>query len=180
MSIRLAESSLSLDLFQKLAYSRTEEIYEVTRKQLHDVGLVQITDYFESCWHPIRHEWALSLSTVSPSGYWNKQLAGVYQPEDQECLFCLFRSGGLFQRLPDSTCLSSNQKRSYSNQCASKISVKAIGSLVEVQYSRFLTSYAAKLVREQLEKFEKVQFIDGKVKDLNLHQSSPLVIFIRL
>ena len=120
MSIRLAERSLSLDLLQKLAYSRTEEIYEVRRKQLNDVGLVQITDYFESRWHPIRHEWALSLSTVSPSGYRNKQLAGVYQPEDQECLFCLFRSGGLFQRLPDSTCLSSNQKRSYSNHLCIK------------------------------------------------------------
>ena len=40
MSIRSAERSLSLDLLQKLPYSRTEEIYEITRKQLHVVGLV--------------------------------------------------------------------------------------------------------------------------------------------
>ena len=48
---------------------------------------------------------------------------------------------------------------------ASKISVKAIGSSVEAKYSRLLTSYAAKLVREQLEKVEKVQFLDRRVKD---------------
>ena len=55
ISIRSAERRLALDLLQKLAYSRTEEIYEITRKQFNDVGLVRITDHYESCWHPIRH-----------------------------------------------------------------------------------------------------------------------------
>ena len=48
-------------------------------------------------------------------------------------------------------------------ECFSKISVFSIGTSADAQYSRLLTPYAAKLVREQLEKRTKVKIVDGKV-----------------
>ena len=87
MSIRSAERSLALDLSQKLAYSRTEEIYKVTRKQLHDVGLVRITDYFESRWHLIRHQWTLCLINSFTFGIrTNNRLECINQKIKSVCL----------------------------------------------------------------------------------------------
>ena len=48
-------------------------------------------------------------------------------------------------------------------ECVSKISVFSIGESAEAQYSRLLTPYAAKFVREQLEKRMKVKMVDGNV-----------------
>ena len=49
MSIRSTERSLTLDLLQKLAYSKSEEVYESNKKQLDDTaGFTQVIQYFES------------------------------------------------------------------------------------------------------------------------------------
>ena len=63
MSIRSAERILVLDLLQKLAYSKFEEVYESNKQQLNDTGFTQVTEYFESNWHPIRHEWVACFIT---------------------------------------------------------------------------------------------------------------------
>ena len=89
----------------------------------------------------------------------------MYQSEDQECLFCLYRSREFFKDFQTVVASLQIERDHIAISCASKISVEAVGSLVEGQYSRLLTPYAAKLVRKQLEKVEKVQFIDGRVKD---------------
>ena len=104
----------------------------------------------------------------------------MYQSEDQECLFCLSDLGSFFKDFQTVVASFQIKRDHIAITCSSKISVKAIGSSVEAQYSRLLTPYAAKLVREQLEKVEKVQFIDEESRILKLHQSSALVIFIRI
>ena len=48
-------------------------------------------------------------------------------------------------------------------ECISIVSVFSIGASAEAQYSRLLTPYAAKIVREQLENRTKVKMVDGKV-----------------
>ena len=64
-------------------------------------------------------------------------------------------------------------------ECVSKISVFSIGTSAEAQYSRLLTPYAAKLVREQLEKRTKVKIVDGKVKQLKHRWMNAHVSFIK-
>ena len=63
MSIRSAERILVLDLLQKLAYSKSEEVYESNKQQLNDTGFTRVTEYFKSNWHPIRHEWVACFIT---------------------------------------------------------------------------------------------------------------------
>ena len=43
MSIRSAGKSLALNLLQKLAYSKSEKVYESNRKQLNDTGFTRVT-----------------------------------------------------------------------------------------------------------------------------------------
>ena len=59
MAIRSAERAFILNILQKLTYSCSEEIYELTRKKLHDIDLVHVSEYFKTHWHPIRHQLVL-------------------------------------------------------------------------------------------------------------------------
>ena len=160
MAIRSAERTLVLDILQKLAYSPSEEIYELTRKQLHDTNLVRVSEYFETNWHPIRHQWVLCfVNTFTFSIRTNNRLECINQKIKSVCsafsdlnqFFCEFQT------------VISCQRDHVAMTCASKISVKAFGSSVEARYRQILTPFAAKYVTEQLQKVDKVNFTDEGV-----------------
>jgi len=65
MGISAATKSLALELLQKLAYSKTDEMYESNRQQfLHSVPQ-SVTQYFERHWHPIRDQWVVGFQETS-------------------------------------------------------------------------------------------------------------------
>ena len=163
MTIRSAERSLVLDLLQKLAYSKSEEMYEVNRKQLNDTGFTRVTEYFESNWHPIRHEWVTCfIKSFNFNTRTNNRLESINQKIKSVCsafsdLQTFFRD---FRAVL--SCLRIERDHKVLN-CTSKVSVFGVGSSVEAQYTRMLTPYAAKFVREQYGKRLKVKVVDGRV-----------------
>ena len=50
-----------LEILQKLAYSSSEDTYEVNRRQLFNLHIEKVTTYYNKDWHPIRHEWVEGL-----------------------------------------------------------------------------------------------------------------------
>ena len=153
MSIRSAERSVALDILQKIAYSSSAETYEANRKLLNDTGFTKVLEYFEANWHPIRHEWVTCFANnLNFNTRTNNRLESINQ--NLEAFFKDFRTLVACLRI---------ERDNKALECVSKISVFSIGTSAEAQYSRLLTPYAAKLVREQLEKRTKVKIVDGKV-----------------
>ena len=163
MSIRSAERSVALDILQKIAYSSSAEAYETNRKLLNDTGFTKVLEYFEANWHPIRHEWvACFANNFNFNTRTNNRLESTNQKiksvcsafSDLETFFKEFRTVVACLRI---------ERDNKALECVSKISVFSIGASAEAQYSRLLTPYAAKFVREQLEKRTKVKMADGEV-----------------
>ena len=167
ISIRSAERSFALHLLQKLAYSKSEEVYESNRKQLNDTGFTRITEYFESNWHPIQHEWvACFITSFNFNTRTNNRLESLNQKIKSVCsafsdLQTFFRD---FQAIL--SCLRIERDHKVLN-CTSKVSVFGVGSSVEAQYTRMLTPYTSKFVREQLGKRSKVNDVDGRITKAN-------------
>ena len=163
MSIRSAERILVLDLLQKLAYSKSEEVYESNKQQLNDTGFTRVTEYFESNWHPIRHEWvACFITSFNFNTRTNNRLESINQKIKSVCsafsdLQTFFRD---FQAIL--SCLRIERDHKVLN-CTSKVSIFGVGSSVEAQYTRMLTPYASKFVREQYGKRSKVKVVDGRI-----------------
>ena len=163
MSIRSAERSVALDILQKIAYSSSAEAYETNRKLLNHTGFTKVSEYFEANWHPIRHEWvACFANNFNFNTRTNNRLESTNQKIKSVCsafsdLETFFKE---FQTVVACLRIERDNK---ALECVSKISVFSIGASAEAQYSRLLTSYAAKFVREQLEKRTKVKMADGKV-----------------
>ena len=87
MSIRSAERRLALDLLQKLASSKSEEVYESNRKQLNDTGFTRVTEYFELNWHPIQYECvACFITSFNLNTHTNNQLESINQKIKSVCL----------------------------------------------------------------------------------------------
>lgn len=57
LGIRPGERDHVLELFTKLAYSKSEEEYDENYKDLLDLNLTTVVSYYNANWHPIRSEW---------------------------------------------------------------------------------------------------------------------------
>ena len=61
MDITAAEKTEVLEILQELAYSSSEDTYEVNQRQHLDLHIEKVTTYYNKNWHPIRHEWVEGL-----------------------------------------------------------------------------------------------------------------------
>ena len=132
-------------------------MYESNRKQLNDTGFTRVTEYFESNWHPIRHEWvACFITSFNFNTRTNNRLESNQKIKSVCSAFSdlqtFFRD---FQAIL--SCLRIERDHKVIN-CTSNVSVFGVGSSVEAQYTRMLTPYASKFVREQFGKRSKVKF----------------------
>ena len=163
MSIRSAEHSVALDILQKIAYSSSVETYEANRKLLNDTGFTKVLEYFEANWHPIRHEWVTCFATnFNFNTRTNNRLESINQKIKSVCS-AFSNLEAFFKDFRTVVACLRIERDNKALECVSKISVFSIGTSAEAQYSRLLTPYAAKFVREQLEKRTKVKMVDGKV-----------------
>ena len=63
MGISSVERTVSLELLQKIAYSRSEEEYTVHYDHFKNVVPRSVAEYFDKNWHGIRHEWVEGLKS---------------------------------------------------------------------------------------------------------------------
>ena len=61
MGISPGQKLLSLEILQKLAYSKNEEEYDTLYEQLVEDAPPTVVDYFNENWHPIRDEWVMGM-----------------------------------------------------------------------------------------------------------------------
>ena len=111
--------------------NRPEEVYESNRKQLNDTRFTQVTEYFESSWHLIQHEWfACFITSFNFNTHINNRLESTNQKIKSVCsafsdLQTFFRD---FQAIL--SCLRIKRDHKVLN-CTSKVSVLGVDSSVE-------------------------------------------------
>lgn len=57
LQIRTGERDHALELITKFAYSKSELMYDQNYQMLLQSGLQSVISYYNTNWHPIRHEW---------------------------------------------------------------------------------------------------------------------------
>ena len=61
MGISPGQKLLSLEILQKMAYSKNEEEYDTLYEHLVEDAPLTVVDYFNENWHPIRDEWVMGM-----------------------------------------------------------------------------------------------------------------------
>ena len=134
--------------------------------------MILVSDYFESNWHPIRHQWALCfINSFTFSIRTNNRLECINQKIKSVCSAFSHLQQFFEEFQTIISCLRVERDHIAMN-CASNVSVKSLGSSVEAQYSQLLTPFAAKYITEQLHKMDKVKFVEGVVKDFETSSST--------
>ena len=79
LGLRQGKRDHTLELMSHLTYSSSEEKYEEHYKLLKSSGLKSVIQYYDTNWHPIRHQWveAFKRHTFTLNTKTNKHLESI-------------------------------------------------------------------------------------------------------
>ena len=135
-----------------LAYSSSEEKYEEHYKLLKSSGLKSVIQYYDTNWHPIRHQWveAFKRHTFTLNIRTNNHLESINSKVKSVCSKYVSLSAFFDQFLSLLKCLRNERDHSTLMALAKKsVSTLEVDS-PEHQYAEALTSYAFEYVQKQL------------------------------
>lgn len=159
MGITPGERDMCLSILQKLAYATDEDTYDDLYKQFSESAPRTVKEYFDTEWHPIKSQWTMGMkfatgnflnSTNNRLECINSKLKSVISRHSSledfiENIFIIIRSMR-GERNYKAALMSQKVPVLYHSTNDSSI----------IDYMKFLTPYAFKFVRQQIESYSKV------------------------
>ena len=161
MGVTKQQRDLLLETLQKIAYSKTNDEYEVNRKILLDTKISAAESYFMTSWDPIKEQWVVGLSESECLGNrTNNRVESLNQKIKQ-----VIDRNSKFDAFAADLVNFLHMHRTEINgklcKTVNKVSVKeAVSGTPEHQYRSVLTDYAYKLVENQMNKSDGVQMTE--------------------
>ena len=162
MGISAAERTVSLELLQKIAYSRSEEEYALHYDHFKNVVPRSVAEYFDKNWHGVRHEWVEGLKSqkINFLNNTNNRLEST----NQKLKSVISRYSGITTFFKDLIkCVSSlkNERDHRAARLTLKVPIcrgHSANGLIE--YQKFLTPFAFEHLQKQIESFTKINVLE--------------------
>lgn len=158
------ERDHALELISKLVYSKSESEYNDYYKDLLKSNLKSVILYYNTNWHPIRHEWVECFKGINFTlgEKTNNRLESINAKVKSVCSKYASLSKIFDQFFAVLSCLR-NERDHDSLMAMVKKRVATFLSSDEEQYAQLLTPYAFGFVHKQLDLKKKVKMTEGGV-----------------
>lgn len=152
VQIRPGERDHVLELITKLAYSKSEVKYDQNYKMLLKSGLHSVISYYNTNWHPIRHEWVECYKginfTLGEST--NNRLESIHSKLKSVCSKHVNLATFFDHFFSVLSCLRNERDHATLMAIVKKRVIAAPENSPEWQYASLLTPYAFNFVQRQL------------------------------
>uniref|UniRef100_A0A8D8QF81 Zinc finger SWIM domain-containing protein 3 n=1 Tax=Cacopsylla melanoneura TaxID=428564 RepID=A0A8D8QF81_9HEMI len=149
----------ALHILQQIAYSRDEIEYGKNRTLLLNLNINQLTEYYESNWHPIRYEWVRGFIKLETT--FNITTTNHLESLNQKIKQVVVRNSNLLTFFKDLMVIlktiNHEQKQRAINLAIKKSTQFEKGTLEDFYESK-LTPYAWKQVAVEIEAASKLEF----------------------
>jgi len=162
LGISQGERVMCLELFSKMAYSKSEEAYQEYYEELSQSAPRSVLDYFESNWHCIRNEWVDGLKNTLCNfmNQTNNRLESI----NGKLKAVITRYSGMVQFFNDLMQCIKSLKLERDHRALQVTMKRRVYSFtaesVLGKYSTVLTPYAFEFVNNQLQYSQKVTVRD--------------------
>ena len=151
MKITLEQRLVTLEILQRIAYSKNEEEYLSNYQQLKEMGIKSIQDYYDHSWHGIRCQWVTGLKESCNFGNdTNNRLESINQKFKQ----VIERFASFEQFFHDLEvvlkCLRQERDSRLANLIIKRPTIQIDDKSSESQYSTLLTPFAYNIVCRKL------------------------------
>ena len=146
------ERDHALELLTAIAYSSSPQQYEDNYKDLKVSGLKSVIDYYDTNWHPIRHQWVECFkgANFTVGERTNNRLESINAKVKSVCSKYASLTTFFDQFFAVLACLRNERDRSTLMALAKKPVLAFSPDSPEVKYAEFLTPYATTYVHKQL------------------------------
>ena len=159
MGISAGQRTISFELLQRLAYSRSEAAYSTVYEQLSKDAPHTVISYYNDNWHSIRNEWvaAIALQAGNFMNTTNNRIESINAK-----LKSVIDKFSSLENFLDKLCIILGTMRLERDSKAASQFIKVPTSAAsydqsELQYSQLLTPYASQFVRDHISKSVCVQ-----------------------
>lgn len=180
MVITSGQRTYALEMFQKLAYSKSIAEYDAHYADLKSSTPHSVFSYFNSNWHPIREQWVMCMKRSSGNflNDTNNRLESINQKiksvltkyasleEFTKYFLSLLKT---LRNERDHTAITSIHKVPF---------FRFPESSAESRYRKLLTSFAYSHVRKQIELVEKVKLVQDEVSGQYTAETSAGVLSV--
>lgn len=173
MQIRSGERDHALELIVKLAYSKSEAVYNDNYEMLLQSGPSSVISYFNTNWHPIRAQWVECYKGVNFTlgESTNNRLESINSKIKSVCSKHVNLTTFFDQFFAVLSCLRNERDHATLMAVVKKRVVKSVPNSPEWEYASIATPYAFYFLQQQLDLVNKVK-INGKCDSLYLVLSS--------
>jgi len=152
LKIKIGEREQALELVQKLAYSKSHAQYTDNYQSLLQSGLHSVIKYYNTNWHPIRHEWVECYKdlnfTLGEST--NNRLESINAKIKSVCSRHVNLSTFFNQFFSVLSCLRNERDHATIMALAKRRVIDAPENSPQWQYASLVTPYALNFILRQL------------------------------
>ena len=155
------ERDHALELLTAIVYSSSPQQYEDNYKDLKVSGLKSVIDYYDTNWHPIRHEWVECFkgANFTVGERTNNRLESINAKIKSVCTKYASLTAFFDQFFAVLACLRNERDHSTLMAMAKKPVLAFPPESPEVKYAEVLTPYATSYVHKQLVLYSRVNIV---------------------